>query len=63
MPWVDKNMCIGCGICIDECSVKAITMKNGKAIIDMQKCIRCKKCHGICPQKAIKHDSEKQREN
>jgi len=25
----------------------------------MKKCIRCKKCHEICPQKAIKHDKEK----
>jgi ferredoxin len=35
-------------------------MENGKAKINMSKCIRCKKCHDICPQKAIKHDSEKE---
>jgi len=59
MPYVNKNMCIGCGICVDECPVDAISMKNGKAAIDMKKCIRCKKGHKICPQKAIKHDKEK----
>jgi len=21
MPWVNKEMCTGCGICIDECTV------------------------------------------
>ena len=59
MPWVDENMCVGCGICVNECPVDAINMENGKAVIDMKKCIRCKKCHEICPQKAVKHDSEK----
>lgn len=62
MPWVDKNICTGCGLCVEECPVLAITMEEGKAKIDMDKCIRCKKCHEVCPQKAIKHDSEKKLE-
>ena len=36
MPWVDKDKCVGCGICIRECPVDAIFMKEGKAIIDMK---------------------------
>jgi ferredoxin len=60
MPWVDEDMCVGCGVCVNECPVNAISMENGKAKINMSKCIRCKKCHDICPQKAIKHDSEKE---
>jgi len=59
MPWVDKDKCVGCGICIRECPVDAIFMKEGKAIIGMKKCIRCKKCHEICPKGAVRHDSEK----
>ncbi len=59
MPWVDKNMCVGCGICVEECPTNAISMENQKAIINMKKCIRCKKCHEVCPRGAIKHDSEK----
>jgi len=59
MPWVDKEICIGCGICIRECPVNAIVMEDGKAVIDMEKCIRCKKCHEICPQKAVKYGGEK----
>ncbi len=34
-------------------------MKNGKAEIDMERCIRCGKCHEICPKDAVRHDSEK----
>jgi ferredoxin len=56
MPWVDENRCIGCGICVNECSVKAIIMKKGKAVINMKK---CKRCHEICPKNAIRHDSER----
>ena len=59
MPWVDEDMCVGCGICVEECPIDAISIENGKAVIDMKKCIRCKKCHEICPQKAVKHDKEK----
>jgi len=59
MPWIDKNKCIGCGICVKECPVNAITMKDGKAEIDMEKCIRCGRCHDVCPKKAVRHDSEK----
>ena len=59
MPWIDKNKCTGCEICIKECQVNAISMKKGKAEINMNQCIRCGKCHDICPQEAVRHDSEK----
>ena len=59
MPWIDENECTGCGLCVEECLVNAISMENEKAEIDMDKCIRCGKCHDVCPQKAVKHDSEK----
>jgi ferredoxin len=59
MPWVSKERCIGCGICVEKCPADAIFMKEGKAEIDMEKCIRCGKCHEFCPQNAVRHDSEK----
>ena len=59
MPWINKNKCTGCGICIKECPVNAISLNKGKAVIDMKKCIRCGKCHSACPQEAVRHDSEK----
>jgi len=59
MPWINKDKCIGCNICVKQCPVNAIFMKDGKAEIDMEKCIRCGKCHDVCPQEAVRHDSEK----
>jgi len=59
MPWIDKASCMGCGICIDECPVDAISMNDNTAEINMTECIRCGVCHEICPQDSIRHDSEK----
>jgi TPP-dependent indolepyruvate ferredoxin oxidoreductase alpha subunit len=56
MPWIDERKCIGCGIYINEFLVSAISIKNEKAIIDMEK---CKRCYEICPQNVVRHDSEK----
>ena len=60
MPWVNQEMCVGCGVCVAECPVGAITMQDsGKALIDDQECVRCAICHEICPTDAVRHDSEK----
>ena len=59
MPWIKEEDCVGCGICVEECSVDAISMGNEKAHIDMNLCVRCGTCHDVCPQEAVRHDSEK----
>jgi len=28
MPWVNEEMCVGCGICVDECPVGAVAMTD-----------------------------------
>ncbi|MDE6918166.1 MAG: monomeric [FeFe] hydrogenase, partial [Lachnospiraceae bacterium] len=33
----------------------AITMKNGRSVIDQEKCIKCGKCKTVCPYDAISH--------
>jgi len=58
MPWVKQDDCTGCGICIDECRVHAISMEDSSAHINMEMCIRCGVCHDVCPQDAVRHDGE-----
>lgn len=59
MPWINKQMCTICRICITSCPENAITIQNNAAFINDNKCIRCGICHDICPQNAVRHDSEK----
>lgn len=59
MPWIDKNECVGCSICVEECPVDTIYMDNEHAEINMDNCIHCGICHDVCPENAVKHDSEK----
>jgi len=59
MPWVNEDLCIGCGVCVDDCPVNAISMEDEKAKINMEECIHCGTCHSVCPQDAVRHDSEK----
>ena len=60
MPWVNEDTCVGCGVCVDECPVGAITLKEDqKAIINEDECIRCGRCHEVCPEEAVRHDSER----
>ena len=49
------NGCQGCleHPCQDVCPKKAISMVNGKSVIDQDKCIKCAKCRDVCPYNAI----------
>ena len=49
---VDKEKCVGCGVCVEVCPAQAITMDKGKAVISNQ-CVDCGRCVQACPQEAI----------
>ena len=50
-----SNMCKGCTAhpCQEVCPKDAISMVNGKSVIDQEKCIKCGKCKSVCPYDAI----------
>ena len=49
MAWVDT----------ERCPVEGISMEDEKAEINMEECIHCGICHSVCPEEAVRHDSEK----
>ncbi len=57
---INQYKCIGCQACLAACPVQAISLRNGKAVIDQSKCIQCGICvngnyadYQGCPVKAI----------
>ncbi|MDD5432247.1 MAG: DUF362 domain-containing protein [Candidatus Omnitrophica bacterium] len=53
-PCVEYDNCVKCASCIKACPQKAISIKNGKVVIDHSGCIACFCCQEVCPEKAIK---------
>ena len=51
------SSCMGCVAhpCHSVCPRGAISMVNGKSVIDQEKCIKCGKCKDVCPYDAICH--------
>lgn len=53
-PDIDKDVCIGCGQCIDHCPDSCIHFdENRKAEVDIDYCKGCGICESVCPVKAI----------
>ncbi|MBP3331074.1 MAG: 4Fe-4S binding protein [Tidjanibacter sp.] len=53
---INPDLCVGCGTCIGECPVEAIS--EGVAyVIDADKCIECGACADVCPSEAIALDA------
>lgn len=50
---VNKDLCIGCSLCKNDCPVNNITIKDKKSVIKNQDCIKCGHCAAICPTGAI----------
>jgi len=46
--------CKGCGTCVKACPNNALSLKNGKAVVDHKLCILCGYCNPACPEFAIR---------
>ncbi len=52
-PKVDGDLCSGCGTCVDQCPVSALSMADSLPQVDPEKCITCFCCQEMCPEHAI----------
>ncbi|MGB2783253.1 MAG: aldo/keto reductase [Atribacterota bacterium] len=48
------SFCKGCGTCVNTCPNNALSLENGKAVVDHKLCILCGYCNPACPEFAIR---------
>ena len=47
-----EDACISCGVCIKACRTGALSMVDGKVVLDDSKCNKCARCVKSCPTDA-----------
>lgn len=52
MVSIDKNKCIGCGMCVKDCFYGVIGLQDGKAQVSAE-CFACGHCVAVCPANAV----------
>jgi uncharacterized protein (DUF362 family)/Pyruvate/2-oxoacid:ferredoxin oxidoreductase delta subunit len=52
-PYADPELCTGCGTCVEQCPVSALSMSDQLPHVDANLCITCFCCQEICPEKAM----------
>ncbi len=46
---INPELCTGCGKCVKSCHFNAITMNDGKAVVQEMSCEGCGLCKIVCP--------------
>lgn len=49
-----SDWCEGCGACVKKCSQNALSLVDGKAVVDHSRCLTCCYCAAVCPLFCIK---------
>ena len=52
-PFVQTELCVGCGNCVRICAHDAPSIRDRKASIEQNKCVGCGRCIGVCPKDAV----------
>ncbi|MFO7941105.1 MAG: aldo/keto reductase [Bacillota bacterium] len=48
------GLCTGCGTCVPHCPSSALSVVDGKCVVDRENCILCGYCAPYCPEFAIR---------
>ncbi len=49
----NEKKCSGCGVCVRDCPVGALSLRKGKPIIESDKCTQCGLCARVCEYEAV----------
>lgn len=55
-----KYGCLGLGTCVNVCNFDALSIVDGVAVVDEDKCVLCGKCIEVCPKGLITRKPAKQ---
>jgi NAD-dependent dihydropyrimidine dehydrogenase PreA subunit len=44
----EPETCEGCGVCVERCQMEALTLKDDKVVLDLDRCIGCGLCVTTC---------------
>ena len=50
---VRRDICLGCGLCVESCPQQAILIVSATVQINQDRCNQCRLCLDFCPQGAI----------
>lgn len=50
---IEKNKCIGCGVCVSHCRFEGIKIVDGKAVVNEFTCEGCGVCTIVCENQAV----------
>ncbi|MDG6243388.1 MAG: glutamate synthase-related protein [Methanolobus sp.] len=50
---IDRDQCMKCMRCVDNCSYGVYRLENDRILIDSRKCTACHRCISMCPRDAI----------
>jgi NAD-dependent dihydropyrimidine dehydrogenase PreA subunit len=58
---ISEDKCVGCGTCVDRCTVHANELIDSGAVLNKERCIGCGLCIATCPAEAriLKRRQEK----
>jgi electron transport complex protein RnfB len=50
---LESDQCSGCGVCIERCQFKALSLPDTVLIADLKRCVGCGLCILVCPTDAL----------
>ncbi len=53
-PYIERDVCTGCRLCLRWCAHEALVFDGGKTAIEAERCVGCGACLPTCPVEAIR---------